>query len=267
MIWADNMVIPVGAPNPTAAYEWMNYVYEPKNQAQIADYNYYVTPVDGVQEIFEKKDPQAGEEPADLPDRAVHGELLDAARPAGSSRTSPRSSRRSSQSSPADRDGLTARVDERSRARTRSRCPLLPDGAGAALAGALLRPADALHGRSRCTRASLDTTFEFTWDFANFSDALSRYDKQFIRSFIYAGIATLIALLIAYPLAYAIAFRGGRWKNGLLFAVVAPFFTTYLIRTYRLDDDPLQRRQRRRLLPDDRAPRRRRDACWRPRRP
>jgi spermidine/putrescine transport system permease protein len=31
--------------------------------------------------------------------------------------------------------------------------------------------------------------------------------------------------------ALAIAFRGGRWKNVLLFAVVAPFFTTYLIRT------------------------------------
>ena len=37
--------------------------------------------------------------------------------------------------------------------------------------------------------------------------------------------------MIAYPLAYAIAFRGSRWKNALLFAVVAPFFTTYLIRT------------------------------------
>ena len=41
----------------------------------------------------------------------------------------------------------------------------------------------------------------------------------------------MIALLIAYPLAYAIAFRGGRWKNAMLLAVVAPFFTTYLIRT------------------------------------
>jgi spermidine/putrescine transport system substrate-binding protein len=55
ILWSDNMVIPVGAPNPTAAYEWMNYVYEPKNQAQIADYNYYVTPVAGVQEILEKQ--------------------------------------------------------------------------------------------------------------------------------------------------------------------------------------------------------------------
>jgi spermidine/putrescine transport system permease protein len=78
---------------------------------------------------------------------------------------------------------------------------------------------------------TLETGFVFSWEFSNFSDAVSRYDEQFIRSLIYAGTATLIALLIAYPLAYAIAFRGGRWKNVLLFAVVAPFFTTYLIRT------------------------------------
>ncbi len=40
----------------------------------------------------------------------------------------------------------------------------------------------------------------------------------------------MLALLIAYPLAYAIT-RSGRWKLLLLFAVIAPFFTTYLIRT------------------------------------
>ncbi len=78
---------------------------------------------------------------------------------------------------------------------------------------------------------TLETGFTFTWQFSNFSDAISRYDQQFVRSFVYAGTATLIALCIGYPLAYAIAFRGGRWKNVLLFAVVAPFFTTYLIRT------------------------------------
>jgi spermidine/putrescine transport system substrate-binding protein len=59
ILWSDNMVIPVGAPNPTAAYEWMNYTYEPENQAQIADYNYYVTPVSGVQEILEKQGSEA----------------------------------------------------------------------------------------------------------------------------------------------------------------------------------------------------------------
>jgi spermidine/putrescine transport system permease protein len=86
-------------------------------------------------------------------------------------------------------------------------------------------------GRISLQSGTLTTGFEFTWDWANFSDGLTEYDTQFLRSFLYAGVATVLCLLIAYPLAYAIAFRGGRWKNLLLFAVVAPFFTTYLIRT------------------------------------
>jgi spermidine/putrescine transport system permease protein len=74
-------------------------------------------------------------------------------------------------------------------------------------------------------------SLEFNWHWVNYSDALRLYKTQFIRSFIYAGSATLIALLISYPLAYTIAFRAGRWRNALLFAVVAPFFTSYLVRT------------------------------------
>jgi spermidine/putrescine transport system permease protein len=74
-------------------------------------------------------------------------------------------------------------------------------------------------------------SFRFDWNFANYSDVLSAFDTQFLRAFEYSAAATVIALLIAYPVAYAIAFRGGRWKNAMLLAVVAPFFTTYLIRT------------------------------------
>jgi spermidine/putrescine transport system permease protein len=74
-------------------------------------------------------------------------------------------------------------------------------------------------------------SLHFDWHWVNYSDALSLYDTQFVRSFVYAGLATLIALLISYPLAYTIAFKAGRWRNLLLFAVIAPFFTTYLIRT------------------------------------
>ena len=74
-------------------------------------------------------------------------------------------------------------------------------------------------------------SLEFTWNWSNYSEALSLYDTQFVRSFLYAGAATLIALVISYPLAYTIAFKAGKWRNALLFAVVAPFFTTYLIRT------------------------------------
>jgi spermidine/putrescine transport system permease protein len=78
---------------------------------------------------------------------------------------------------------------------------------------------------------SLDAGYAFTWAWSNYSDAISAYHEQFVRSLVYAGIATLLALLISYPLAYWIAFRGGRWKNLLLLLVIAPFFVTYLIRT------------------------------------
>jgi spermidine/putrescine transport system permease protein len=78
---------------------------------------------------------------------------------------------------------------------------------------------------------SLETGYQLTWAFENYTDSISQYSTQFGRAFYYAGVATVLSLLIGYPLAYAIAFKGGRWKNLMLFAVVAPFFTTYLIRT------------------------------------
>jgi spermidine/putrescine transport system permease protein len=78
---------------------------------------------------------------------------------------------------------------------------------------------------------TLETGYTFNWEFANYTDALSDFSEQFIRSFEYAGLATGIGLLIAYPLAYVIAFRAGRWRNALLLAVIVPFFVTYLLRT------------------------------------
>ncbi len=73
--------------------------------------------------------------------------------------------------------------------------------------------------------------FEQTFRFANYSDAISEYTTQFIRSFQYAGIATVLAFLIGFPLAYMIAFKAGRWRNLLLVLVVAPFFTSFILRT------------------------------------
>ncbi|MET0972046.1 MAG: ABC transporter permease [Thermoleophilaceae bacterium] len=78
---------------------------------------------------------------------------------------------------------------------------------------------------------TIDTGFTLTWEFSNYTEALSDYSEQFLRSFEYAGLATLFALLIGYPLAYVIAFRGGKYRNALLLAVIVPFFITYLIRT------------------------------------
>jgi spermidine/putrescine transport system substrate-binding protein len=60
MLWSEDMVIPVGAPNPTAAEAWINYVYDPTVQANIAEYVNYVTPVEGVKPILEKRNPALG---------------------------------------------------------------------------------------------------------------------------------------------------------------------------------------------------------------
>ena len=78
---------------------------------------------------------------------------------------------------------------------------------------------------------SLDVGYAFTWAWENYSDAVSTYHEQFVRSLEYAGVATVAALLVSYPLAYFVAFRGGRWKALLLLLIIAPFFVTYLIRT------------------------------------
>jgi spermidine/putrescine transport system permease protein len=77
-----------------------------------------------------------------------------------------------------------------------------------------------------------DDGFYFNWDFANYAEAFERYGEQYLRSFVYAGIATVLALAIAYPLAYYIAFKAGRFKALLLVLIVAPFFASFLIRTY-----------------------------------
>jgi len=73
--------------------------------------------------------------------------------------------------------------------------------------------------------------FALTWQWSNYSEMLSEYRPQLLRSVQYAAIATIAALLIAYPMVYFIARRGGQWKSLLLVLLVAPFFVTYLIRT------------------------------------
>ena len=73
--------------------------------------------------------------------------------------------------------------------------------------------------------------YEQTLAFGNYIQAFVENKEQFGRSFMYASLATIFALAIAYPLAYAIAFKAGKFKNILLVLVVAPFFTSFLLRT------------------------------------
>src|SRR6478735_4644974 len=78
---------------------------------------------------------------------------------------------------------------------------------------------------------NVDDGYVFTANFGIYVDALKQYWPQFVRSFVYAGTATALALLLGYPLAYFIALKAGRHKNLVLVLVIAPFFTSFLIRT------------------------------------
>ncbi|MFF9364307.1 ABC transporter permease [Streptomyces griseoluteus] len=78
---------------------------------------------------------------------------------------------------------------------------------------------------------SLEQGYKVTWHFATYWHALAEYWPQFVRSVLYAAAATVLCLLLGYPLAYLIAFRAGRWRNLIMILVIAPFFTSFLIRT------------------------------------
>ena len=78
---------------------------------------------------------------------------------------------------------------------------------------------------------SLDDGFRLSGSFTAYSTALTRFPKQFGNSLLFGGAATVLDFLIGFPVAYTVAFRGGRFKNLLLFLVIAPFFTSFLIRT------------------------------------
>jgi spermidine/putrescine transport system substrate-binding protein len=67
LIWTDNMLIPKGAANKYSAELMMNYVYDPKIAAQIAEYVYYVSPVKGADEEIKAVDPDAATNPLLFP--------------------------------------------------------------------------------------------------------------------------------------------------------------------------------------------------------
>ena len=85
--------------------------------------------------------------------------------------------------------------------------------------------------RQSLESGTLFTGYSFTWEFSNYTNAISNFHEQLIRSFEYAAASTILALLIGYPLAYAIATRGGKWRTALILLVILPSLTTYLVRT------------------------------------
>jgi spermidine/putrescine transport system permease protein len=77
----------------------------------------------------------------------------------------------------------------------------------------------------------------YTYGFAieNYGRVIVDFWPQISHSFVYAFIATLAALLISYPLAYFIGVKARRFPliQGLLLTlVIAPFFISFLLRTF-----------------------------------
>jgi spermidine/putrescine transport system permease protein len=75
------------------------------------------------------------------------------------------------------------------------------------------------------------TGYSMTYHWANYSHVVSDYWQPLVRSLWYGAVATFSCLVLGYVLAYAIAFKAGRWKNLMLVLVIAPFFTSFLVRT------------------------------------
>jgi spermidine/putrescine transport system permease protein len=78
---------------------------------------------------------------------------------------------------------------------------------------------------------SLETGFQQTFAFHNYSSMIQQYHVQLLRSFKYGLITTVLTIVLAYPMAYWIAFRGGRHKSTYLFLILLPFFVTFVLRT------------------------------------
>ncbi len=85
---------------------------------------------------------------------------------------------------------------------------------------------------SSLTTGGMEEGYTFSWAFSNYWDVWTEYWPQFLRSFLYAGTATVLTILLSYPLAYMIAFKvQPKTRPFLLVLIIAPFFTSFLIRT------------------------------------
>ena len=71
MLWTDNMLIPIHAKHPVDALEWINFYYQPKIAAEVADWVDYITPVPDARPILIKEDPAVGKSPLVFPTPAM----------------------------------------------------------------------------------------------------------------------------------------------------------------------------------------------------
>ena len=78
-------------------------------------------------------------------------------------------------------------------------------------------------------------TGAFTFD--NYAGFVTRSDGAFadalVNSIEVTLIVTVVSVVLAYPIAYILAYHTpGRWQRTLLVALILPFWTSYVIRSY-----------------------------------
>jgi ABC-type spermidine/putrescine transport system permease subunit I len=78
---------------------------------------------------------------------------------------------------------------------------------------------------------------EFGWTFSNYTGIFQKlYLDPILRSFALSGAATIACLLIGFPVALRISRASGRRQAMLLLAVMIPFWTSFVVRTYGIYD-------------------------------
>ena len=195
MRWFDTMVIPNGAENVANAAEWMNYVYDPENAARITEPTSATSRrSQGVQEVLAAGDDAEkalAENPLLFPDEATLGQPARLRQPR-------RGRRRPSSTSGSPRSrGLRPTPmadDEEDRTkRAAGSCPTGCCRPGCSGCSCSSSSRWSRWSGRRCRRsraASTPTTRRSPGSWRNFTDAISDYREQFIRSFVYAGTAT-----------------------------------------------------------------------------
>jgi spermidine/putrescine transport system substrate-binding protein len=79
MYWHDNMMIPLHAPNPLSALEWMNFYYTPKIAGIVEDWVNYICPVPAAQKYIANviKDPGVAHSQLVFPSQSEYAKAHD----------------------------------------------------------------------------------------------------------------------------------------------------------------------------------------------
>ena len=79
------------------------------------------------------------------------------------------------------------------------------------------------------------TEIEISGTLDNYKRAIEwLYLSIFLKSFAVAALVTVICLIVGFPIAMALTFASEKWRPWLLLAIMLPFWTNLLIRTYAL---------------------------------